>query len=228
MNNLRLVYFKMRALAEAPQLMLNYTGTPYSYEMAWEYFGQPWSEVKTSVPYRQLPMLIVDNDTRICQSGAITRFLAQLTGLQPEDPLMGGEVDALYETSQEMFMPLNPTINFAVGEKFESMRSELLEQIQPRLADFERLLNAKPDMPFFFGKAPFYCDFGVFHHVNLALFLDEGLLGAYPRLREFMSTLEGLAGVREYLANRPELIGVGTQPQLVIDGVARPTGVVNE
>lgn len=228
MNNLRLVYFKMRALAEAPQLMLNYTGTPYSYEMAWEYFGQPWSEVKTSVPYRQLPMLVVDNDTRICQSGAITRFLAQLTGLQPEDPPMRGEVDALYETSQEMFMPLNPTINFAVGEKFESMKSELLEQIQPRLADFERLLNAKPDMPFFFGETPFYCDFGVFHHVNLALFLDEGLLGAYPRLREFMSTLEGLAGVREYLANRPELIGVGTQPQLVIDGVARPTGVVNE
>ena len=228
MNNLRLVYFKRRALAEAPQLMLSYTGTPYSYEMAWEYFGQPWSEVKTSVPYQQLPMLVVDNDTRICQSGAITRFLAQLTGLQPEDPLMGGEVDALYETSQEMFMPLNPTINFAVGEKFESMRSELLEQIQPRLADFERLLNAKPDMPFFFGEAPFYCDFGVFHHVNLALFLNEGLLGAYPRLKEFMSTLEGLAGVREYLANRPELIGVGTQPQLVIDGVARPTGVVNE
>lgn len=228
MNNLRLVYFKMRALAEAPQLMLNYTGTPYSYEMAWEYFGQPWSEVKTSVPYRQLPMLIVDNNTRICQSGAITRFLAQLTGLQPEDPLMRGEVDALYETSQEMFMPLNPTINFAVGEKFESMKSELLEQIQPRLADFERLLNAKPDMPFFFGETPFYCDFGVFHHVNLALFLDEGLLGAYPRLREFMSTLEGLTGVREYLANRPELVGVGTQPQLVIDGVARPTGVVNE
>ena len=228
MNNLRLVYFKMRALAEAPQLMLNYTGTPYSYEMAWEYFGQTWSEVKTSVPYRQLPMLVVDNDTRICQSGAITRFLAERTGLQPEDPLMRGEVDALYETSQEMFMPLNPTINFAVGEKFESMKSELLEQIQPRLADFERLLNAKPDMPFFFGEAPFYCDFGVFHHVNLALFLDEGLLGAYPRLREFMSTLEGLAGVREYLANRPELIGVGTQPQLVINGVARPTGVVNE
>ena len=228
MNNLRLVYFKMRALAEAPQLMLRYAGTPYSYEMAWEYFGQPWSEVKTSVAYRQLPRLVVDNDTRICQSGAITRFLAQLTGLQPEDPLVRGEVDALYETSQEMFMPLNPTINFAVGEKFESMKSELLEQIQPRLADFERLLNAKPDMPFFFGETPFYCDFGVFHHVNLALFLDEGLLGACPRLREFMPTLEGLAGVREYLANRPELIGVGTQPQLVIDGVARPTGVINE
>ena len=50
MADLRLVYFKMRALAEAPQLLLHYTGTPYSYEMAWDYFGQPWSEVKASVP----------------------------------------------------------------------------------------------------------------------------------------------------------------------------------
>ena len=65
----------MRALAEAPQLVLRYTGTPYSYEMAWDYFGQPWSEVKASVPYRQLPMLVVDDNTRICQSGAITDIL---------------------------------------------------------------------------------------------------------------------------------------------------------
>ena len=228
MHNLRLIYFKMRALAEAPQLMLRYTGTSYSYEMAWEYFEQPWSEVKASVSYRQLPMLVVDNDTRICQSGAITRFLAGLTGLQPEDSLTLGEVDALYETSQEMFMPLNPTINFAVGEKFESMKDDLLEQLQPRLEDFERLLNVRPKVPFFFGETPFYCDFGVFHHVNLALFLDENLLASYPRLSEFMSTVEGLAGVSEYLANRPELIGVGTKPQLVIDGVPKPTGVVDE
>jgi glutathione S-transferase len=127
-----------------------------------------------------------------------------------------------------MFMPLNPTINFAVGEKFESMQNTLLEQLQPRLEDFERLLSVRPKVPFFFGETPFYCDFGVFHHVNLALFLDENLLASYPRLSEFMSTVEGLAGVSEYLANRPELIGVGTKPQLVIDGVPKPTGVVDE
>jgi hypothetical protein len=39
MPNLKLIYFKMRALAEAPQLMLHYSGTPYSYEMGWDYFG---------------------------------------------------------------------------------------------------------------------------------------------------------------------------------------------
>ena len=64
MTDLRLVYFKMRALAEAPQLLLHHTGTPYSYEMTWDYFGQPWSEVKASVPYRQLPMLVIDGVSR--------------------------------------------------------------------------------------------------------------------------------------------------------------------
>ena len=49
MANLRLVYFKMRALVEAPQLLLRYTGTPYSCEMVWDYFEQPWSEAKASV-----------------------------------------------------------------------------------------------------------------------------------------------------------------------------------
>ena len=125
-------------------------------------------------------------------------------------------------------MPLNPTINFAVGEKFESVKNDLLEQLQPRLADFERLLGSTPDYPFFFGETPLYCDFGVFHHVNLALFLDEGLLNPFPNLGAFMAAVEGLSGVGEYLANRPDLIGVGTQPQLVIEGVSRPTGVVNE
>ena len=42
MPELRLVYFKMRALAEAAQLVLAATDTPYTYEMAWDYFGEPW------------------------------------------------------------------------------------------------------------------------------------------------------------------------------------------
>jgi len=228
MPNLKLIYFKMRALAEAPQLMLHYSGTPYSYEMGWDYFGQPWSEVKSSVLYRQLPLLVVNESTEIFQSGAITRYLAGLTGLRPDDALLLAEVDALYEASQELFSPLNPTINFAVGEKFLSMRINLIEQLTPRFEDFERILGSQPMTPFFFGKDPFYCDFGVFHQVNLALNLDDNLLDPYPFLSEFLSNFERLDGVKEYLDSRPELIGVGSEPQLVIDGVAKSTGIVNE
>ena len=51
---------------------------------------------------------------------------------------------------------------------------------------------------------------------------------SYPFLSEFLSNVERLDGVKEYLDSRPELIGVGSEPQLVIDGVARSTGIANE
>ena len=41
MTDLTIVYLKMRALAEAPQLMLSYRDQPHNYRMAWDYFGAP-------------------------------------------------------------------------------------------------------------------------------------------------------------------------------------------
>ena len=106
-------------------------------------------------------------------------------------------------------------------------RENLLEQLAPRLGDLERALAAHPSGPFFFGDAPYYCDFGVFHHVNLAMFLDPDLLDPYPNLSEFTSIFEKLDGVREYLDARAELVDVGVEPKLLIDGLARPTGTVD-
>ena len=50
-KNLTLIYFKMRALAEPPQLLLNYAEIPYRYQMSWEYFDKPWNEVKPNIPF---------------------------------------------------------------------------------------------------------------------------------------------------------------------------------
>lgn len=225
MPELRLVYFKMRALAEAAQMVLAYTKTPYTYEMAWDYFGEPWPEVKTKAPFRQLPMLVVDGTSKIAQSGAIVRYLAALTGLQPESAEQRAEVDAVFEGSQEWFNPLNPTINFAVGDDFAAKREAQLPGLHLRLGDFERLLS-QHEGPFFFGHQPYYCDFGVFHHVDLAHFFDDDLLRDYPRLQTLMAAIRGIETIQAYLDKRPALIGVGTKPQLVLAGGPEPTGVM--
>jgi len=70
---LELIYFNLRALAESPQMMMHYAGVKYHYEMAWDYYGKPWSEAKSEVPFGQLPMLVVNDTVRIWQSGAIVR-----------------------------------------------------------------------------------------------------------------------------------------------------------
>lgn len=221
--SLRLVYLKMRALAEAPQLMLHYAGVPYSYEMAWDYFGKPWPDAKPSVIFKQLPMLVVDDHHEIAQSGSICRFLAPLTGTLPSDPVMAAQVDAVFEAGQELFLPLNPTVNFGVGDDFAPRRAASLEKVQAALVNFEAILAQSG--PFFFGDKPYYCDFGVYHHLSLARLLDAGVMDDFGHVRRFMDAIEALSGVADYLQSRPEIIGIGEKPQLVINGKAEATGM---
>ena len=47
----------MRALAEAPQLLLEYSGLEYEYLMSWDHFDDVWSNVKPKIPFQQLPMM---------------------------------------------------------------------------------------------------------------------------------------------------------------------------
>ncbi len=43
-----------------------------------------------------------------------------------------------------------------------------------------------------------------------------------------MKNFENLAGISEYLNSRPKLVGVGTEPKLIINGVLKSTGIVDD
>lgn len=224
MTDLTLVYFKMRALGEAPQMMLCHRNQPYRYAMGWDYFGKPWAEAKRGATFRQLPMLVTEDGTRITQTGAIMRYLAKRLDLVPDDARTAALVDEVFEGAHELFAHFNPVVNFHTGDKFRASKEVCLPVLRNRFADFELLL-ARHDGPFFFGETPYYCDFAAFHHVDLAHFIDEAILTDYPHLHDFMSAMRELPGIGGYIAERPELIGVGVGPKLVIDGVPVPTGI---
>ena len=225
MTDLTLVYMKMRALSEAPQMLMHYAGLPYSYRMAWDHFGMPWPEAKPQVPFRQLPMLVVDDVHQIAQSGSIMRFLAAHAGMTLADPVKAAQVDSIFEATQELFAPLNPTVNFAVGDDFQTKRTAILGMLGPRMGDFDRIIEGSGG-PFLTGDAPTYCDFGLFHHLDLAHLLDARLLAKLPRLSAFMEAMRDVKGMQDYLQGRPELIEVGVKPQLVIGGKAVATGMM--
>lgn len=224
MTDLTLVYFKMRALGEAPQLMLRYRNHPYRYMMGWEYFGTPWAEAKRNATFRQLPMLVTENGTHITQTGAIMRYLARRLDLVPDDSVTAALADEIFEGAHELFAKFNPVVNFHTGDQFRASKEACLPVLHNRFADFELLL-ARHAGPFFFGERPYYCDFAVFHHVDLAHLIDDTILADYPLLRDFMAGMRGLDGVSTYLVDRPELIGVGVGPKLIINEVPVPTGI---
>ena len=122
-------------------MMLSYRGESYHYRMAWERHGVPWPEAKPGLPFRQLPMLVTETGQQIVQSGSIMRYLAARLDLTSPDPLHAAAIDEVFEGSQELFFPLNPTVNFFTGDKFRDSREALLKTLETRLEDFERLLG---------------------------------------------------------------------------------------
>jgi len=223
-HKLELIYFKMRALAEAPRLLLHYSKLEYEDIMSWDYYGKEWSEVKSKVPFRQLPMLVIDQKHEICQSIAILTFIEKIAGIEISDPILNAKANAVMQSAQELFMPLNPTINFSVGDRFKKKREDMMPFLISRFEDLERALKDN-DEKFYINDKPHACDFAVYHHLDLSKLLDPELIKKFPRLEKFIEDIESIETVKSYLNSRAELIDVGVEPKLVIDGVAHPTGV---
>ena len=221
---LKLVYFKMRALAEAPQLLLNYCKINYEYTMSWDHFDDEWSNVKPKLAFKQLPMMEVEDGTQICQSIAILQYIENLGGLKISNPVKAAEATAVLQSAQELFAPLNPTVNFAVGQDFNNKRDSMRVNLESRFSDLARYLD-KYEGTYFIDDTPRAAEFACFHHLDLSKELDPEILEEFPRLIEFVKDIESIDAVSNYLKNRPKLVGVGTEPRLVINGTEHPTGV---
>jgi glutathione S-transferase len=223
---LDLVYFKMRAFTEAIQMQLCYGNVPYTYYMAWEYFEKSWPEMKKEIGFGQLPVLIVDNQTTIWQSGSIMRYTAKLANTLPANEEDRAIADAIFESSQELFQPLNATINFKTGEEYEALKKTILSSFEPKIFYFNKYLERDKDGPYFLGENPSYCDFGVYHQLSMIRVLEPTIFDDWPSIVSFFNALENLSGVSEYLDSRPELTGIKEDPKLIIKGKAVPTGMM--
>ena len=140
MKSLKLIYFKMRALAEAPLMLINYAGIDYQYLMAWDYFNDEWENCKSKVPFKELPVLVVDDKYQIAQSISIMHYIEKIASLELDDPVASARGDAILQSAQELFRPLNPTVNFAVGEDFDSKCQSMKPSLISRFEDLERAL----------------------------------------------------------------------------------------
>ena len=221
---LKLIYFKMRALAEAPQMLMHCYQVDYQYIMSWDHFDDHWSNVKPRIPFKQLPILELDDGTQIGQSIAILNYIESVAGIEIADPVKSAEASSILQSAQELFAPLNPTVNFAVGDDFESKRLAMRPDLESRFSDLERYLN-KYDGKYFIDDTPRAAEFALFHHLDLSKKLDPDLLSNFPRLLQFIADVEGITAILEYLQTRPELVNVGVEPNLIINGTAHPTGL---
>ena len=192
--------------------------------MSWDHFDDEWSNVKPKLAFKQLPMMEVEDGTQICQSIAILQYIENLGGLKISDPVKAAEATAVLQSAQELFAPLNPTVNFAVGQDFNNKRDSMRVNLESRFSDLARYLD-KYEGTYFIDDTPRAAEFACFHHLDLSRNLDPEILNKFPRLIKFVNDIENIDSVSKYLKNRPKLVGVGIEPKLVINGTEHSTGV---
>ena len=209
---LDLVYFPVQARAECARMIMEYGGIPYNYTDCKKFFGISFDEAQKSgkLPFGQLPVLqIGGKDGRlVAQSGSINRYLASLVtlpGFVPTDPVDKAYCDMIHDAGEEMFL-IMPIVNL-MGEKFlygnfqQEKENFFKNTLPPKLKNLAKLLGSKL---FFCGSTVTYCDFQIYVYFDLARLVEPAVLNDYPGVMQWLSRVENLPGVNNYLARRPQ------------------------
>ena len=199
-------------------MILAYGEIPYQDEDCNSFFGMSFGEAKQSgkLPFGQLPLLQIGGEggKLIAQSGSINRYLASLvktSGFYPSDPAELAYCDMIHETAQDI-AKINPIVNMFRAEKFEQEKAEYFTNILPaKLRGLENQLSTKQ---FFCGDQVSYCDFAVYHQLDLCRLVEPSVFTQGGNIMQWMDRVEKLPGVSGYLATRPDCTGIGVNPSL--------------
>ena len=108
-------------------------------------------------------MLEVNGKQQICQSVAILQYLETVAGIPLTDSIKSGQATAILQSSQELFAPLNPTINFAVGDEFTSKKDAIRPNLLGRFSDLSRCLE-EYEGKYFIDDTTRAAEFAAYHH----------------------------------------------------------------
>ena len=96
----------------------------------------------TSIPFRQLPVLVIDGQS-IAQSGGIARICGKLSGMYPEDIIEAGKVDQIIDTVTDMNVMLNLSMRENDPIIKKQMRVQLTNTDLPRYFGYlEKIIEA--------------------------------------------------------------------------------------
>ncbi|KAF0719926.1 Aste57867_682 [Aphanomyces stellatus] len=109
-----------------------------------------WMTLKSTVPFKQLPLLTVDGQV-LAQSSAITRYAGILAGLYPtNNHLDACRVDEIVAFGDEVAMALSPSFDEQDVDKKKAMREDLATTKLPEmLGMLEDRLDAVSKGPWF-------------------------------------------------------------------------------
>jgi len=198
MPKYKLTYFDLEARGELIRLI--FAAAKVEYEDHRISLDE-WPKFKSNFPFKQLPVLYIDDNPPLAQSGAIEKYLASIYGLNG-----GNELEAAYiemMTSQINDVTLSQLPFFEKDEKIknEKFDKQFQEKILPSLKYIESQMK---NGEFLVGKKLSYADLFVMQIVMYFRKAFPKYLSEVPKLCALSDRTSKVEGVKQYLENRPK------------------------
>lgn len=198
----KLTHFNHRGAAEGIRFIFAYKGIEFEDERVEH--DADWPNKKPKYPYGQLPVLEVDGNQVLSQSGAIVRYLGRIFDLAGDTVLESAKCDEIYEA----LIDFN-TASLPIGaEQDEKKKAELSKKftdttVPTYLGQWEKALGANGG--FLVGKRFSYADFSVASFLEAYNeFYGGKLFDDYPKMKLHSETVFALNGIKEWMAKRPK------------------------
>merc|ERR1711963_182290 len=194
-----LAYWKIRGLAQPIRMLLEYCGADWQ---DLQYEGGPapdfdlsaWTNVKPTLglDFPNLPYLI-DGDIKITQSNAILRYLGQKFALDGKNEVDRVRVDMMLDNAMDF---RNGFIMLSYNPKFNELKDEYLQKLEPTLAKFSHFLGTRK---FFVADYLTFPDFHMYEMLYSHKQLAPQLVAKFPNLINFIDRMENLPRVSAFL-----------------------------
>ena len=153
----------------------------------------------TSIPFRQLPVLVVDGHS-IAQSGGIARICGKLSGMYSENIIEAGKVDQIIDTVTDINEMLNPSMREDDPMIKKQMRAALSNEALPKYFGYlEEILEAN-NSGWFVGEDMTIADIAVW---SLLGWIAQGVLDDIPT--DLPNSFERLTHLYNEISQKPKV-----------------------
>ena len=217
---MKLTYFDCYALGEPIRMLLHLAKVDYEdIRFSYEKRAEPgefndWKKT-VDLPFGQVPLLELDDGTKMAQSWAILTFLSSKYGFMPEDPMRRYRGEAAKDHFYQDFWTKDAkwAIWYAAEEEQRGMIEKLCnDQLPTYLAQFEKFLSQSDDK-FITGNeftvydlfvGGFFVNSFMNPNANHADIVLAAMEKAPERVKKYITDFQ--AEMAEYLASRPKCI----------------------
>lgn len=194
-------YFPVKALGEAPRLLMVYGGQDFEDVRV---SPENWPELKPKTPFGQMPLIQIDGKV-YAQSNAISRYLGRKYGVNGATPEQDLEIDQVVDFINDIRAKA-ATVHYEQDEAAKAKRhAEFTKDVYPALLNKFSDIIAKNNGHVALGKLT-WGDFifaGMFDYLK-AMLQDPQLEKKYPNFKKVVDNVENLPKVKEYVAKRPQ------------------------